>query len=99
VRRTAGPDGLASGDTVYAIDDGPPDVPGTDLLLPQLRGGTRLRAAAHLLDAAAHARESLRHIPEIHRSLSAPEAYPVARTPSLLAARSRLLAAGATVPA
>ena len=95
VRRRWGPDGAAVGDTVYAIDDGPPPVPGDDLLALQLQAGVAVRPAQSVLAAAVHARTALARIPAAHRRLDGALPYPVERSPTLAATRARLLAGGA----
>ncbi|HEX4950788.1 MAG TPA: nicotinate phosphoribosyltransferase [Blastocatellia bacterium] len=89
VWRSYADDGTFLGDTIGIADEG--DLPGEPLLQPVLRKGETI-APPSLTETQAYARQQVRNLPEIYRTLTMPQLYPVKYSKHLESNKRKLLA-------
>jgi nicotinate phosphoribosyltransferase len=89
VWRSYADDGTFLGDTIGIADER--DVPGELLLYQVMRHGELIAPLPSLAETQTYARRQIQSLPEIYKSLTRPETYPVRYSTKLEAQRQELL--------
>ncbi len=89
VWRSYADDGTMLGDTIGIANE--PDLPGEPLLQPVLRKGALIAPLPDLTTIQKYARQQVQSLPEIYKSLTQPESYPVQYSHELETRRQELL--------
>ncbi len=91
VWRSYADDGMMLGDTIGMANE--PELPGEPLLQPLLRKGELIAPLPNLTTIQKYARQQVQSLPEIYKSLTQPESYPVQYSQELEMRRQELLGA------